>query len=269
MATETVSIAERTVQLSHGKAVYFEGGTGPAVILLHGSGIEQGGADFLPCFAILGREFRVLAPNLLGWPPSDTLQDVASFPYLVDFIREFQDALGIRRSHLVGVSMGAWLAAIFAYESPSRVDRLVITGNPGLRGAPNDRMLRWQPPAEGAVRGWLAAVTTAVPGVDGESLLRGKLEGIRAAGVAEAFARLMKHMGTEANRRRYAMERRLPHIEAPTLHLWGRTDPRVGEAEVWQKLTPGSRLKLVDAGHRLHVEAPALFAESVAEFLRG
>jgi pimeloyl-ACP methyl ester carboxylesterase len=267
MATEIVRVVQKSIDLSHGKASYFEGGAGHPVILLHGSGIEQGGADFLPCFGTLGRDFKVLAPNLLGWPPTGTLTNIASFPYLVDFVREFQDALGIESSHIVGVSMGAWIAAILAYESPQRVDKLVITGNPGLLGSPNNRMLDWHVPEKESVRKWLAQVTH-VPGIDGEALVEEKLRAIHTPGVPEAFAALMHHMGTTANRQRYAMERRLAHIKAPTLHLWGRSDPNVDQAETWQKLTPGSQLKLVDAGHRLHVENPDLFSEAVAEFLK-
>lgn len=267
MTTEALRIVEQNVAMSHGRTAYFEAGSGQPVILLHGSGIEQGGADFLPSMGVLGREFRVLAPNLLGWPPTGTLEEIASFPYLVDFVREFQDVLGLRRTHLAGVSMGAWLAAIFAYESPQRVDKLVITGNPGLHGSANDRMLTWQAPPEDRVRSWLEGVT-GVPGIDGEALQREKLSGIGEPGVTEAFARLMRHMGTTANRQRYATARRLPYIEAPTLHLWGRTDPHAREAETWQSLTPNSRLALVDAGHRLHVEEPRMFAEAVAAFLR-
>jgi len=163
--------------------------------------------------------------------------------------------------------MGAWIAGILAYESPQRVDKLVITGNPGLYGSPNNRMLSWHSPEDESVRKWLTEVTR-VPGIDSEALLQEKLQGIHTPGVPEAFASLMKHMGTTANRRRYALERRLPHIQAPTLHLWGKTDPNSDQAETWQKLTPGSQLKLVEAGHRLHVESPVLFSHAVADFLR-
>ena len=134
MTASSLTVTRREVQLSHGTTRYYESGAGEPVIFLHGSGIEQGADDFLPSFPILADRFRVISPDLLGWPPSDTFGDIASFPYLVDFLREFQDGLGLRSSHIVGVSMGAWIAAIFAYESPQRVDKLVITGNPGLHG---------------------------------------------------------------------------------------------------------------------------------------
>jgi pimeloyl-ACP methyl ester carboxylesterase len=119
MATETITITGKSVNLSHGVTRYYEAGNGPPVILLHGSGIEQGGADFLRCMDVLGRELQVLAPDFVGWPPSDSFSELASFPYLVDFIREFQDALGLAKSHIVGVSMGVD-HGLFAYEPAAR-----------------------------------------------------------------------------------------------------------------------------------------------------
>jgi pimeloyl-ACP methyl ester carboxylesterase len=266
MATETARVTEKTVNLSHGETHYFEAGSGHPVILLHGSGIEQGGADFLPCFGILAEHFRVLAPNFVGWPPGDTFPDIASFPYLTDFIREFQDALGIQSSHIVGVSMGAWIAGLFAYESSERVDKVVITGNPGLYGSPNRRMSNWQPPAEADIRKWMEPVL-ADSGIDGEAVIARKLARASDPDVTAAFTRIMKHMGDDANRNRYALERRLPHLRVPVLFLWGKADPNIDHAAVCQSLTPGAELVVLEAGHRLHVENPELFATAVASYL--
>jgi 2-hydroxy-6-oxonona-2,4-dienedioate hydrolase len=266
MATETEAITYKSVQLSHGTTRYFETGSGHSLILLHGSGIEQGGADFLPCMAMLGRELHVLAPDFVGWPPSDSFSEIASFPYLVDFVREFQDALGLRSSHIAGVSMGGWIAGLFAYESPGRVDKLVIGGNPGLYGSPNRRMAEWQAPEDQAVREWLGGVTK-VPGVDGEALLSDKLAKLREDGTVDAFGKLMRHMANDANRGRYALERRLRHIQAPTLFFWGKADPTVEQASLSQDLLPGSQVKLLEAGHRMHIEEPALFSQAILQFL--
>src|SRR5438093_12833934 len=116
----TTAVGYKYVTLSHGKTRYIEAGTGHPLIMLHGSGIDQGADDWLPCLDILSERNRVLAPDFIGWPPSDTADNINAFPTLVDFVREFQDALGIRSSHVVGASMGAWIAGLLAYESPSR-----------------------------------------------------------------------------------------------------------------------------------------------------
>ena len=267
MATETITITGKSVNLSHGVTRYFEAGNGPPVILLHGSGIEQGGADFLRCMDVLGRELRVLAPDFVGWPPSDSFSEMASFPYLVDFIREFQDALGLASSHVVGVSMGGWIAGLFAYESPQRVDKVVVGGNPGLHGSPNRRMAQWQPPTDETVREWVESVTQ-VPGFDGATLLAEKLAKMHEPGVADSFARIMRHMADDANRKRYALDRRLPHVKVPALFLWGQHDNNVEQAAECQQLTPGSQVKILEAGHRMHIEDAALFSNAILEFLR-
>ena len=86
----------KTVQLKHGKTRYIDVGTGHPLILLHLSSIESGADDCLATLGVLAPTFRVLAPDLLGFPPSDTLDGIDAFPFLVDFLREFQDALGIK-----------------------------------------------------------------------------------------------------------------------------------------------------------------------------
>jgi pimeloyl-ACP methyl ester carboxylesterase len=261
------AIKHSYVTLSHGKTRYIDIGTGPPIILLHGSGIEQGADDWLHCLPVLSQEFRVLAPDLIGWPPSDSFPDIASFPYLVDFVREFQDALGIRRSHIVGASMGAWVAGLFAYESRERVDRVVVTGNPGFVGGANPHISEWHAPSDDVIRTWVLDVTRDT-GVDGEALVEEKLRKVHEPGVLEAFARIMGHMGNPPNRSRYALMRRLPHITATTLFLFGKSDASVKYGEQARDATPDGHLLVLEAGHRLHIEIPEEFSRAVAAFLR-
>src|ERR1700689_5429468 len=114
---------ERFVDLTHGKTRYFEKGTGEPVILLHGAGFSQGALTWYANIDALGEHFRVLAPDLLGVGTGDHLERHLAFPYFSAFVREFQDALGIESSHIVGHSLGGWVAQIFAYESPNRINR--------------------------------------------------------------------------------------------------------------------------------------------------
>lgn len=261
----TTAIGYKYVTLSHGKTRYIEVGTGHPVIMLHGSSIEQGADDWLPCLDILSQQFRVLAPDFLGWPPSDTLDGIDAFPFLTDFVREFQDAVGLRSSCIVGASMGAWIAGLLAYESPNRVDKVIITGNPGFKGSPNQGIANWHLPADEEVRKWVLNVTRTFP--DRAALVEEKLQKIHEPGVVESFGKIMKTMGDTSNRKRYAFMRRLPFITVPTLFLFGSKDPAMDVAEEATSLVPGARLVVLEAGHRLHIEIPEEFSKAVVEFL--
>ena len=117
--SEMLDASERFVELSHGRTRYFDCGEGAPTILLHGVGYSAGGTSW----------YRNIAPDFVGWGTGDRLEQGYSFAYLVDFVREFQDALGLASTHVVGHSMGGWIASLFAYESPNRVDRLALTAS--------------------------------------------------------------------------------------------------------------------------------------------
>jgi pimeloyl-ACP methyl ester carboxylesterase len=266
--TTTAAVTTKEVSLSHGKTRYLEAGTGHPVVLIHGVALAGGADDWRPAIEHLSPHFRILAPDMVGWPPGDTYANMDAFPYLTDFVREFQDALGLKSSHIVGATMGGWIAGLFAYESPNRVDKLVMTGNPGFHGAPNDRLAELKPPDEEQVRHALTRVTSMIGDDEREALVSEKLRKIQEAGYHDAFARMMKTMADHENRKRFNLIRRLPLITAPTLFLLGRGDP---SSEVGQKLlniTPRSSLVIIEDGaHQVHYENAAQFSKAVTEFL--
>ena len=225
--------------------------------------------DWLRTLDILSSEFRVLAPDLLGWPPSDTVDGIDAFPFIVDHLREFQDALGITSSHVCGASMGGWIAGLFAYESPDRCDRVIIGGHP-FTGEPNRHMLTYSAESvtsDDNVRAWIEKVTQG-QGVDTEALVAEKLAKIHEPGFAEAFAKVMRSMGDPTNRARYAMIHRLPHLRMPVLILLGENDAAaMALKDAVMAAAPTAELKIISSGHRMHIENPALFADVVKEYL--
>ena len=130
---------EHFVELLHGKTRYFEMGSGKALILLHGVGYTSGATSWLKNIEALSQRFRVLAPDMLGWGTGGRVQRHLAFPYLVEFLRQFQDALSIERSHLVGHSLGGWVSQIFSYESPQRVEQLVLVASAATTAALSSR----------------------------------------------------------------------------------------------------------------------------------
>lgn len=103
------------------------------VLLLHGSGAGVSAfANWRLSLPVLGREFRVLAPDMVGF---GFTQRPVEADYSLDFWLEhalgFLDALGLERVHIVGNSFGGALALALATRAPERVDRLVLMGSAG------------------------------------------------------------------------------------------------------------------------------------------
>ncbi len=85
-------------------------GHGTPIVLLHG--LASSRAAFNPIFDTLARHHRVIAVDLPGHGDSEPLDPGEPLtPRAQAFaLGQFLDALGIQRAHLVGNSMGGWVA---------------------------------------------------------------------------------------------------------------------------------------------------------------
>lgn len=267
----TTSVAEKYVELSHGKTRYLESGDASAypTILLHGVGYTSAADNWEYAMGPLGEKHRVLAPDFVGWGKGDRLDLEYSFAYLVDFVREFQDALGIARSNIVGHSMGGWVATLFAYESPDRVNKLVLVASGGTATRTLPSMTEFQPPKREALRAQLQERVKA-PDVDLDAMVEREMGKAAIPGAVEAYRKILSHMNNGLTRARYNTLRRLPLIKAPTLVLWGRQDSTnaLEMGENTAKLVPNSKLVIVeDCNHFVPTERPAEFNKALLEFL--
>jgi pimeloyl-ACP methyl ester carboxylesterase len=266
--TTTQAVARKEVELSHGKTPYLEAGTGHPVVLIHGVAVGGGSDDWRPVIEQLAQHYRVLAPYSLGWPPGDTYPTMDAFPYLTDHVREFQDALGLKSSHIIGATMGGWIAGLFAYESPNRVDKLIMTGNPGFHGAANDRLANFEVPEEDRVRAGIDRVGVGLSDAEKDAIVKEKMAKLNDPSFAEAFGKMMKTMADHGNRQRFNLIRRLPHLTMPTLFIIGKGDPSSEHLDKLKSVTPNSKVVLIEDGaHQVHYENTDQFCKAVIEFL--
>lgn len=268
MATAT-GIEEKYVDLSHGRTRYLEAGSGDPVILLHGVGYTAGGDSWLLNIPALATRLRVLAPDFLGWGLGDRLDMEYSFAYLVDFVREFQDALGIGHSHIVGHSMGGWVASVFAYESPQRVDKLVLIASGGTKTRTLASMTEFQPPSKEDVRKQ-AEHAWGKSGLSVDDIAETNYRKTQAPGALEAYRKILRHMNDSGNRERYNTLRRLPAIQAPTLVVWGTNDQTnaVEMGEETARVIPNARLVIFEGcGHMVPTERPEELNRELVSFL--
>jgi pimeloyl-ACP methyl ester carboxylesterase len=109
---------------------YLDRGEGHPVLLIHGA--FGSGANFLDnaftrAFAP-GR--RVIAPDSLAHGASSAPRDPACYGARAraGHLKAVLDRLGVERAHVVGYSMGGWMASALATFHPERVASLAIGG---------------------------------------------------------------------------------------------------------------------------------------------
>jgi pimeloyl-ACP methyl ester carboxylesterase/putative sterol carrier protein len=105
---------------------YLEAGSpdAPPLVLLHGLGATS--ASFLPTLWDLSREYRVIAVDLPGFGESGKPVRPLHAEYFAEWVVAFLDAVGIKRAHIAGNSMGGRVALEVGLRNPERVDRLVL-----------------------------------------------------------------------------------------------------------------------------------------------
>jgi pimeloyl-ACP methyl ester carboxylesterase len=127
----TSGLKRRVIQVGDHRVVYSEGGQGEPVVLLHGFGAS---ADSWNRFAkLLTRRYHVIAPDQPGWGASTRIESASyAYPAQVERLHQFLSALGIKRFHLLGHSMGGFIASAYAARYPDEVITLGLIAPHGM-----------------------------------------------------------------------------------------------------------------------------------------
>src|SRR3984885_14510777 len=122
--------ADRYVKLSKFRVHFVEAGTGPVVVLLHGSGPgATGSTNFSPNIGPLSTRFRVIAVDMPGWGESDPQTNETGRDHVAVLV-ELLDELGIEKASLVGNSLGGMTSVATAVKHPDRVSSPITMGVP-------------------------------------------------------------------------------------------------------------------------------------------
>lgn len=184
------------------------------------------------------------------------------------------DALGIRKAHIVGASMGGMIAQLVAANHPEHVLSLVsimsTSGNPLLpQGKPEAMAALMAPPADPTnleavvARGVSAWKVIGSPGypTDDATLREWILRDFRRSFYPVGMARQMAAIMTNGDRRP-----KLKTIKAPTVVLHGADDPLVpvaGGKDTADNIS-GAELRVVPGmGHDFPVSLAGIFADAI------
>jgi len=128
-----------TMMLHGDRVAYLDEGVGEVLLLIHGiGGSSESWREVVP---ELSRKYRVIAPDLLGHGQTDKPRGDYSLGAFAVWLRDFLDALGIRKVTLIGHSLGGGIAMQFAHQHRDYCRRLVLISSGGL-GNDVGRLLR-------------------------------------------------------------------------------------------------------------------------------
>ena len=280
----TTALHEQTVNVAGKPMFVAEAGDGPPVVMLHGGGPGASGvSNYSRNIDSLAEHFRVIVPDLPGYGRSAKGVDQSDpFGYLADMIRGLLDELGVGTARLVGNSYGGAAALRLALDTPQRVGKLVLMGPGGIgttRGVPTaglKSLLAYyggdgpsRDKLETFIRNYLVYEGACVP----DSLIDTRY----AASVdpeVVADPPLRRPSGPAALRTLWRMDltrdKRLKHLQTPTLVLWGRDDKvnRPSGGPMLANLMPNAELVMTSrTGHWMQWERAELFNRMAVDFL--
>jgi pimeloyl-ACP methyl ester carboxylesterase len=116
------------------------GGSGPAVVLLHGFG--DTGDMWAPMAAALARDHRVVVPDLRGMGLSSRPEGGYDKKTQAADIRAVLDKLGIDKAHVVGHDIGTMVAYAYAASYPDKTATLVVMDAPVPGVPPWEQIVR-------------------------------------------------------------------------------------------------------------------------------
>lgn len=265
-AARSAGLASKTVAVGGYETHYYEGGTGPTLVMLHGMADDRN--SFVAAAAHLTDSYHVILPDLMGHGSNARDPELDySIAGQVAFVERFVDVLGRDAFFLVGNSMGGHISAAYALDYPARVNKLVLVNAPGLVvddtvvyggfGAPLETVadfdalmarVLFNPPSPPApIKKYMIQTTNA------------RMDFINGLAVA---------VRDGAN---YDLSARIDQMITPTLVLWGAEDAIVpfAVAENYAaKISDAQLILLPDAGHSPQMEAPVRVAQAIDSFLK-
>lgn len=238
----------------------------PPLVLLGALGTTL--AMWEPQMEALAAEHRVVRLDLRGHGGSPVPPGPYELADLGGDVVATLDALGIERTHLCGLSLGAMVATWLAVHAAERIDRLVLCGASAALGPPSAWAQRaaivrehgTEAIADAVVSRWLTPLY-ARERPEQVRWLRAMVAGTPAEGYAGGCAAI-EHTDLEDD---------LVHVGAPTLVIAGADDPATppDHAAHVAARVPGARMAVVPrAAHLANVQQPELVTELILRHLR-
>jgi len=256
-----MSAPEEILDINGNQVLLRRTGDGEPCLFLHGAG---GMPAWLPFFDQLAARFDLLVPDHPSYGRSPTPDWLDSVGDLGFFYLDFLGALDLTDVHVIGQSLGGWIALEMAVRNTSRIKSLTLMAPAGIR-------IKGKPAANVMImdRTQLINALYADPKL-AEQMLAMEPTADQIAEIVNnnvATARLAWQPRLfNPNLRKW-----LHRIDVPTHIIWGDKDQIIGPdyAAEFAGLIDGSALTMIEnAGHIPQVEQLDAVMKAMDEFYK-
>jgi pimeloyl-ACP methyl ester carboxylesterase len=255
------------------RIAYWERGQGPSLLLIMGVNMRAAhwGEQFL---SALAERYHVVCFDNRGTGDSTkSVDDIRAESWASDGLAVL-DSVGVQRAHVLGFSMGGYIAQWIAVHAPDRVDRLVLLasavgGKRATAATPEGMAALVAPSGKTAdeARANSLKVTSAPGFADRHPDRLAKL--VELGGTKRTPAKVLhKQVRVGGN----GLYEELAELAMPTAIVSGDSDVLVplGNGKTLHGLIPGASLSVLErCGHLPTWEAPEQVLKIVCSFLGG
>jgi pimeloyl-ACP methyl ester carboxylesterase len=235
-------------------------GAGAPLLFLHGA---SGVSGWLPFMEALSQHHDLIVPEHPGFGASDTPGWLDGIGDLAYFYLDLIAQMGLSGVHLMGSSLGGWIAAEMAIRDPRAMRSLTLISPAGIqvKGVQRGDIFMWSPAqtAQNLFHDPDLAARVPLPSTDAEMM--------QALKNRETTARL----GWNPRLHNPDLPKWLHRVAVPTLIVWGDDDRVLPAAygPAFRDLIPGAELTILpECGHLPHVEKTAAFTATALPFLQ-
>lgn len=265
----------RTLYVGDIQTHYLEAGEGPHLVLLHG-GEYGASAETTWKFNIgpLGKNFHVLAPDMLGYGFTDKIYSFSDPPgFRIKHLKRFLETIGISRAFFVGGSSGGGILLRSAIMDPLpfQIEKMVtVCGNGGIFKTESQSSLETYTPTVENMERLMSLLFHDKKWLSPE-FVQERYETSLIAGSWEALsATRLRRPGYQSRPNIEEFIKKLSSLSIPLLIISCEHDPL--NLKDWdtrlQGLVRGSRIhRFKHSAHEPQIEEAEEFHQVVTEFL--
>lgn len=255
---------------SEGTRIYWdERGAGQPLLLIMGLGSSSD--LWYRLMPMLSAHYRTIVFDNRGVGRSDAPPGPYSITTMASDAAVVMDAAGVSSAHVLGFSMGGFIAQELALHYPGRVRALILAGTAcggkeAVRAAPEVLAALQAKGVKTAAEGfWMMA-----PYVYDQSTLRERIEEDLAASLRTSLPRESYVAQLQGIASWAGSHSRLSRLDAPVLIIHGESDqliPPENGRVLADAITNAKVVMIPRAGHRFMTDQPEAASEAILSFL--